>query len=283
MTELLHIPLDQIEVPSDRARDFDPAWAEAMAGMIRARGLENPITVRHMGDHYRLVSGRYRLEAFRLLGSDEITCTISGAATDDEARLHEVMENLGRAELIPLDRCHHLYELKQVWERMYPQTGRGGDRKSSEAREKIKLQSLQFDPSSPEVFGFAEATARKVGLSQRTIMMGVKIWGDLTPDSRQRLIGTPWATKQSELVLLSGEPAKRQSDILDKLLALNARVSTVSDAMGLLNNGALFDDVEAKFLTANKVFGKLAEPVLDRLIAANEERIVASLKRQGRI
>lgn len=271
MTECLYLALDQIEVSSDRAKDFDPAWAEALAAIIAQQGLLHPIRVRLVGERYRLIAGRTRLEAYRLLNRPDIAATVSDAATDDAARLEEVMENLGRAELIALDRCHHLFELKQVWERMHPETKAG------------VAGAMAKHGAANEIFSFARETAAKIGLSQRAIQIAVKIWTDLTPDSRQRLAGTPWAEKQSELVLLSGENPKRQAAILDKLLAQNARVSSVADAIGLLNNGTLFDDVERKFLTANKVFGKLADPVLDRLIAANEERIVASLKRQGRI
>lgn len=279
--EIHELPLASIEVGADRARDYDPAWAEALAAIIRAQGLQNPIVVRHMGDHYRLVSGRYRLEAFRLLGSEEIPCTLSSAANDDEARLQEVMENLGRAELIALDRCHHLFELKQVWERMHPDFKNGG---GNHGNQHTVAGGKSFPTGeSSEVFGLAQTIAAKVGLSKRAINIAVKIWSDLTPDSRRRLAGTPWAEKQSELVLLSGEMPKRQAEILDSLLMPNARVSSVADAIGLLNNGVLFDDVERKFLTVNKTFCALADPVLDRLVAANEERIVASLQRQGRI
>ena len=116
MTNILYLPLDQIEVSSDRAKDFDPVWAEALAAIIAQQGLQHPIRVRLVGERYRLVAGRTRLEAYRLLNLPEIAATLSDAATDDAARLEEVMENLGRAELIALDRCHHLFDLKQVWD-----------------------------------------------------------------------------------------------------------------------------------------------------------------------
>lgn len=273
---IIDLPIAEIDVPENRARDFNPESVSLIAASIAQQGLFHPIRVRRVGERYRLISGLYRLQAYVLNQQVSIAACVVDAISDDAARLEEVMENLGRQELIALDRCHHLYELKVVWERMYPQGTHGGDRKS----DAIKIPSWDLDR---EIFGFSKAIAEKVGLSRTAISRAVKIWSDLTPDSRKRLIGTPWAAKQSELVLLSGESANRQAEVLDKLLALNARVSSVSDALGLLNNGALFDDVEQKFLTANKVFGKLADPVLDRLIAANEERIVASLKRQGRI
>ena len=113
--------LDAIDVPQDRARDFDPVWAEALSSIIKEQGLQHPITVRPVGDRYSLVAGLHRYYAHLIGGQAEsIPAFVSEAQTDDEARLQEVMENLGRHELIALDRCHHLYELKQVWERMTP-------------------------------------------------------------------------------------------------------------------------------------------------------------------
>ena len=276
---IFDLQVGQIDVPEDRARDFNPMSAALLAHTIAIHGLLHPIRVRRVGDRYRLISGRVRLEAHRLLSRDEIAASVSNALSDDDARLEEVMENLAREELIALDRCHHLFELKQVWERLHPEAKNGGDKNVKKGQEATRIPTWD---SGTEVLGFAKAVAEKVGLSRTAISRAVKIWTDLTPDSRQRLAGTRWATMQSELVLLSAEKPKRQSDILDKLLAPNPRATSVSDAIGLLNNGALFDDVERKFLSANKVFAGLADSVLDRLVTANEERIIASLQRQGR-
>lgn len=69
---LFDLPLGMVRVPKNRARDLDPEWAEALAGLVRAQGLTNPITVRWLDDHYELVTGLHRLEAFRLLDADDI-------------------------------------------------------------------------------------------------------------------------------------------------------------------------------------------------------------------
>jgi len=87
----------QIDVPDDRARGFDPAWAAALAAMIAAQGLLQPILVRLLpGGRYALVAGLHRLRAFGLLGRASIPVHISAAGSDDAARLDEVRENLGR-------------------------------------------------------------------------------------------------------------------------------------------------------------------------------------------
>lgn len=273
---LKDLPLSAIDYDhADRARNFDPVWAEGLAAVIATQGMLHPITVRIVGERYRLVAGLHRLEAHRLLGWESIAAMVSTAESDDAARLEEVMENLGRAELVALDRCQHLYELKQVWERMYPETKHG--------KASPKTQSLRLSQDGTEIFGFAKATATKIGLSQRSIQLAVKVWAELTSDSRARLNGTPWAMKQSEISLLSVQNPKLQSDVLDKLLAQNARVHSVADAIGLILNGTASGDVDRQYLAAQKVFVKLPEPILDRLVAAQADRLVAALKRVGRI
>ena len=49
MTECLYLALDQIEVSSDRAKDFDPAWAEALAAIIAQQGLLHQGLIQHVG------------------------------------------------------------------------------------------------------------------------------------------------------------------------------------------------------------------------------------------
>ncbi|MRN44426.1 ParB N-terminal domain-containing protein, partial [Brucella sp. 09RB8913] len=109
-----YIKLSDIDIPEDRARELDMDWAQALASMIAAQGLINPITVRMVDGRPRLVTGLHRYTGVGLLEWETIPARISNAAADDEARLEEVMENLGRNELKVLDRCHHLFELKQV-------------------------------------------------------------------------------------------------------------------------------------------------------------------------
>lgn len=302
-------PLAWIDIPEDRARSFHPDEAAALAPAISASGLLHPIHVRVVGNRYRLVAGRKRLEAVRLLGWDAIPITISTAKTDDEARLEEVMENLGRFDLVKLDRAQHLYELKQVYERLHPEAKHGGDRKSE-----IKTQNLRLDPDGSEVFGFAAATAEKIGLSRRSIELAVKLWSDLTPDSRKRAAGTWLADHQSGLKELSEQSPEDQAKVLDMVLADPPTAGTIAEAVATLKTGVTLTPTEKKIATVNRGVQSLAKPVatvigdasrladlkdgiatlkkflgrleddeLDSVIVEHEDRIIASLKRRGRI
>ncbi len=283
MSDIHDIPLASIEVGTDRARELDPFWAQGLAAIIDAQGLMSPIAVRRKEGEfraYRLVAGLHRLEAYRLLGRGSIPAYLSNAASDDEARLEEVMENLGRAELNALDRCHHLFDLKQVYERMHPQAKHGGDRKS----EAIKWQSLPLDPNAPEIFGFAPVTAEKIGLSARAIRLNVKIWAGLAPQTRTRLAGTELAQKQTELKALSdiATPAK-QAKVLDLILGDMYPIDNVAQALAFLANGALPSAQDKRFIKVSTSLAALDDPTFDEVIAAQEERVIASLKRRGSI
>jgi ParB family chromosome partitioning protein len=281
-TSSFDLPLAQIVIPNNRTRALDPIWADALAEMMKVQGQINPISVRKINDGaYTLVSGLHRHAGAMINGSHTIKCTLSTATTDAEARVEEVMENLGRHELNALDRCHHLFELKKAYEEAYPQATHGGDRKS----EKIKTQSLRLDPNSdaPQVFGFAKATADQIGLSERTIQQAVKIWSGLSTDSQFRLQGTAIAKKQSELTLLSAQIPRIQGRVLDILLADEPEHHTVADALALVTKGHVQEDTAKRFKALNIGLRKLADPDFDRLILENEDRVIATLKRQGRI
>lgn len=279
--DIHELPLASIEVAPDRARDLDPAWAEALAALIGAQGLLQPIIARPIEGEfrrYRLVAGLHRLEAFRLMERDSIPAFLSQAASDDEARLEEVMENLGRYELIALDRCRHLVELKGIHERKYPQAKRGGDRKS------IKVQSLHFDQATSEVFGFAEAIAEKIGLSRRAIFAAVKIWTEIVPTVRARLSGTDLARKMTELKALSELTAPRQVKVIDLIQSEDhPEIKNIAEALAFLEGGVQATPLEKRLQALREGFKTLPEPSFDRLVSENADRMIASLKRLGRI
>lgn len=310
--EVRDIPLSEIDIPENRARSFDPDEAKALAFIIASTGLQNPIRLRIVGNRFRLVAGRKRLEAFRLLEWEAIPSTVSTAETDDDARLEEVMENLGRYDLNKLDRCQHLYELKQVYERLRPESKNGGDRKSE-----IRTQTLRSDPEGSEIFGFAATMAEKIGMSRRSIELAVEIWTGLTLESRQRLVGTRLANHQSGLKELSEQSPVAQTGVLDLLLSEPPSASTVSEAVTIFRKGTVMTPAEKKLETVKRTLNSLPAPVADAAVSAqvdariaemkkniailskffadlkdddldsvidqNEDRVIASLKRRGRI
>lgn len=287
--DLHDIPLHLIEVGEDRGRDLEPAWAEALAALIREQGLLHPIIVRPDGAlsgafrRYRLVAGLHRLRAFQLNGAETIPAYLSAAASDDDARLEEVMENLGRYDLIALDRCHHLFELKQIHERKYPQA-KAGVAGAAALHKKCATANLATAPNGGEVFGFSEFVAERVGLSARAIRRDVAIWTGLDPAVRRRLHGTALAGKQTELKALSEAPATLQGRVLDLLLEGGVEgVENVATALQYLDRGCIVTEVERQFFAVDRAFGKLPEAAIDMVVANHADRVIGALHRLGRI
>lgn len=278
-TTFRDIPIDNITVPEDRARDLDPAWVEALAAIIARQGLLQPIVVTDAGPDgtHRLVAGLHRLQAVRSLDQETIAARISPAESSDEARLEEVMENLGRHDLIALDRCHHLFELKQVWE-----AGKARPLVEVLAEEGGKTFSTSDDQA--EIFGFARSIAERVGLTKQAINMAVRIWTQLSPASRRRLVGTDIARKQTELKALSEQKAPVQAKLLDLILGEDhPDIANVAGALSFLEGGVAPAADEKLFRTVRESLSKLPDPVFDRLLSENADRVLASLKRLGRI
>jgi ParB family chromosome partitioning protein len=123
-------PLKAIRVPDDRLRTFDPDWAAVLAEMFRDSGQQTPIDLLAEGKGFVLVSGLHRLEAAKLLKWPEITAQIvpeDCSPSRDVLRRRELLENLARKDLNALERCGGLAELKDVHERLYPETRHGGE------------------------------------------------------------------------------------------------------------------------------------------------------------
>lgn len=280
MAENKQIPLSSIIIPENRARSYDPLKAEALAKVIAVQGQLQPIKVRPKGDAYELVIGRHRLGAFHILGKDCIEAKIS-ELSDDEARLEEVMENLARAELIALDRCQHLYELKQTYERMYPEAKNGGDRGNQHTGGRV--QTLHSGKNTEEIFGFAQHVAEQIGLSKRTIHLAVSIWKGLTEETRPRLYGTDLAKKQTELKALSELPDSLQTKVLDLIFDEASDVTNVSGALAALKGGVVLTPVERRVAKLREGIAQVEDATLDLIIGEHADRIIASLKRTGRL
>ncbi|PIE13797.1 MAG: chromosome partitioning protein ParB [Rhodobacterales bacterium] len=201
------IPLYKIIV-ADRLRSVDEDWAQAIAASIEQNGLMEPLVVRPLKKGmFALVAGAHRHRGLEIAGLTECDCSVM-ELTKAEARLAEIDENLMRRELSALDRAVFLSDRKRVYEELHPETKKGGDRKSDEA--KIKTQTLRFDT-------FTEDVAEKVGLSQRTIQDAVALVKNLDPSAIEVLRDSPIASNGAQLKALSKLSADQQRDAAPKL------------------------------------------------------------------
>jgi ParB family chromosome partitioning protein len=202
------LPISEIVIPKSH-RPTDPERVASLAKSIEAIGL---LCVILTNEDYRLIAGRHRIEACKLLGWKTIPARILDLP-DLQAELAEIDENLERNQLTALEYTQALARRKAIYEAMHPDTKAGGDRKSSE---KIKAQELRFDPAP----SFTEETAKATGKSARSIQVDVAIAEALDPEAAETIADVPEvADNKVELTRLGKLPPKEQRAVAAKIKA----------------------------------------------------------------
>ena len=212
------LALDVIET-GDRLRAVNGGTVQHLAESMKFSGLQYPIQVRENGtDGYVLVSGAHRLQAARALAWPHIEAFVLDRLDEDTLALLEIDENLMRVELNPLDRGVFIARRKDIYERLYPETRRGGDRRSAEYQ----------DGHSPQK-GFVAETASFTPFSPWTIRRSIRIGEKIVPELREELAMTPIAHREGDLYDISGLSPQEQDVVLEDLQSAEYEVRRLSD------------------------------------------------------
>ena len=101
-----------IEIPAT-ARPYNAGEVVKLSESISKIGLQSAPTIIEREGRYRLVAGRHRLEALKLLGHETVLARLVDF-DDIEARLWSISENLHRAELTVSQRAEQVSEYSQL-------------------------------------------------------------------------------------------------------------------------------------------------------------------------
>jgi len=156
----------------------------------------------------RLVDGRLRLEAAKLLGWTEIEVRVVDL---DELRteLASIDANIEVQPLTSLELGEALARRKQIYEALNPSVRYGSSEMMRDVRRGTQLESR---PPS-----FADATASRMGCSPGTVQYLVRIANAIPQDVRDQIRSTPVARRQSDLDRLSRCPEPEQRRIAEQI------------------------------------------------------------------
>ena len=108
------IPLSDISLDPDQPRKkLDEEKLEELAASIRNKGVIEPVTVRIIDDGYMVVTGERRYKAAQQAGLEEIPCIIKHLS-DEEVLAYQLIENLQREDLSPIDEATALKKLAET-------------------------------------------------------------------------------------------------------------------------------------------------------------------------
>lgn len=246
----MKIDIGKIVIPQKRKRAFSEERSGEIAESIKELGLLQPIVITK--DNV-LISGLHRLRACEMLGWQDIECTVKEySALDSE--LAEIDENLMRNDLTVLERSESLKRRKEIYEAKYPETRRGGDRKSEEAKSKRKDFAL--------IQPFSTDTAAKIGVTPRTVQHEVQIADKLTPEAKDILINTDMADNKTELLKLTYLKPNEQKEVAN--LVASGKAKNITKAIQELKRAETVEKLEStKTKEAKKLDGTYDVIVID--------------------
>src|SRR5258706_12809545 len=108
------LPLEQIFTsPHQMRKQFDPMALRDLSRSMKQEGLIQPITVRRVGNAYKLVVGERRLRAAQILGWATIDARVIDIS-DEDAAVKGLIENLQRADLTPIEEARGYKQLVEA-------------------------------------------------------------------------------------------------------------------------------------------------------------------------
>jgi ParB-like chromosome segregation protein Spo0J len=202
-------------VVTDSHREVDEVAVKALAESISRLGLQTPITIRHDKRYvnketaeigsYVLITGRHRLEAFKLLGETSIPANVHRCSPTD-ARLWEISENLHRSDLTKLERASQINE----WRELVLDKGRQVDTPSGGRQSSDK--------------GFKK-TAKELGIPEPEVRRSEKI-ATLSPEALAAAAESNVDNNQSVLLAAAKEKTSEgQVAVIKKRAAKRPRTS----------------------------------------------------------
>lgn len=215
------VRLDLIDI-GERLRVVDHDYALMLAGSMEQMGQLTPIEVRPVANgRFALVAGAHRLEAAKQLAWDTIAAVVR-EATDLEAELRQIDENLVRRELSALDRATFLARRQQIHLTLHPDATHG------------KTGALARWHATA-VLSFASEVAEKVKVSERDIRRSIARFTKIAPDVREKIVGTWIADNGATLDALVRLGASDQRKAITLMLRRDNPIKSVARALAEVN------------------------------------------------
>ncbi len=112
------IPIERIKPDPDQPRKtIDPVRLQELASSIKEHGILQPISVEFVEDSgngfFKIISGERRYQASLSIGLEEMPCIVHSDVNTRKRYAQQLIENLQREDLSPIDKAAALLEYKE--------------------------------------------------------------------------------------------------------------------------------------------------------------------------
>jgi ParB family chromosome partitioning protein len=184
--EVVELPIDQIKrSPLQPRTSFDPTRLDELARSIKERGVIQPVTVRRRAGAYELVAGERRVLAAKQAGFATVPALVV-EATDEEALLLALIENIQRDDLNPMEHARGYHEMATRFNLTQEQVAQRVGKDRASVTNYLRLLSLpkkiqQLITEEKLSFGHARAllgagtAAEQERLARRVVEKGLSV------------------------------------------------------------------------------------------------------------
>ena len=139
---IIELPLERLEPnPFQPRRVFDPLPLKSLSESIASQGLLQPLVVRPASGGYQLIAGERRLRACQMAGLVKVPVVVR-QATDQQALLLALLENLQREDLDPLEEARAYARLAEDFGLTQEEIASGVGRERSTVTNTMRLLKL---------------------------------------------------------------------------------------------------------------------------------------------
>lgn len=116
LKEARNVPISKIKPdPNQPRKTFPEEPMKELTASVELHGVLEPITVEYVEekDYFKIITGERRYRAAKRVGLADLPCMVR--TVDDKKRLtHQLIENIQREDLGPVDKARGLLELKST-------------------------------------------------------------------------------------------------------------------------------------------------------------------------
>lgn len=143
--KVIELPLERVEPnPYQPRRVYDEAALKALSDSIAEHGVLQPLVVRPVDQGYQLIAGERRLRASQMAGLNSVPVVVR-RATDQQALLLALLENLQREDLNPLEEARAFLRLMDEFGLAQEEVGKAVGKDRSTVSNTMRLLKLPVE------------------------------------------------------------------------------------------------------------------------------------------
>ncbi len=208
--KVVELPLERVEPnPYQPRRNYDETALQALADSIAEHGVLQPLVVRPVEEGYQLIAGERRLRASQMAGLTSVPVVVR-RATDQQALLLALLENLQREDLNPLEEARAFLRLMDEFGLAQEEVGRAVGKDRSTVSNTMRLLKLPVEVQQ-------DLAAGRLSAGHARALLGLIDSAPLLRKARDQVVRQGLSVRATEKLVKSllkpaAAPAKADQD-----------------------------------------------------------------------